>query len=213
MPLSPRMPARRSPSAVLEGRAGVGVVVGDLVDHANLGLADLLDARVLQPGQRAGIGHMRVEHGSGRLWLQLVDGRVDAISGALDVTCTALHLAVVDADLHERAGLHLRPVHAERDLIVAVGPAGHRQGQVVEDALVKAVHHCEPVGGGKIDAGLPFLGAAFLSADGRNLELHLRPPGSSGHGRILGFTVTGERRHTEAAPLQASPTRRAHLGC
>ena len=83
---------------------------------------------------------------------------MDAVGGALHVAGAALHLAVVDADLHEGAGLHLRPVHAEGDLVVAVAPAGHRQGQVVEDALVEAVHHGDPVGGGEIDAGLPLAG-------------------------------------------------------
>ena len=57
----------------VEGGAGVVVVVGDLAHHADLGLADLLDARVLQPRQRAGVGHVGVEHGRGvcgsALWI------------------------------------------------------------------------------------------------------------------------------------------------
>ena len=89
---------------------------------------------------------------------RLVDRRVDAVAGALDIAGAALHLAVVDADLHEGRGLHLRPVQAERDLVVAVGLARHRQRQVIEDALVEAVHDGDAVGGGEIDARLPLLG-------------------------------------------------------
>ena len=54
--------------------------------------------------------------------------------------------------------MHLRPVHPERDLVVAVGAAGHDEGEVVEDALVEAVDDGDAVGGGEIDPGLPFLG-------------------------------------------------------
>ena len=41
------------------------------------------------------------------------------------------------------AGLHLRPMQPEGDLVVAVGLARHRQRQMVEDALVEAVHDGE----------------------------------------------------------------------
>ena len=58
-------------------------------------------------------------------------------------------------DLHERAGGHLRPVLAERDLQVAVPAPRHGQGEVVEDPLVEAVHLGEPVGRRQIDARLP----------------------------------------------------------
>jgi hypothetical protein len=63
-------------------------------------------------------------------------------------------------------------VHAKRDLVVAVGPSGHRERQVVEDPLVEAVHDGEAMGRGQINARLPLDIAAFLAADGRNLELH-----------------------------------------
>ena len=61
----------------------------------------------------------------------------------------------------KRRGLDLGPVHAEGDLVVAVGAAGHVQRQMIEDALAEAVHVGEAMGGGEIDAGLPFLGASI----------------------------------------------------
>jgi hypothetical protein len=172
----------------LEGGAGVLVVVGDLAHHADLGLADLLDARVLQPGERAGERHVRVEYGGRRLRQHLVDRRMDAIAGALDVAGAALDLAVVDADLHEGRGLHLRPVQAERDLVVAVGLAGDDEGEVVEDALVEPVLDGHAVGGGQIDAGLPLGGAAVLAGDGGDFELHLH---SSSTGALSGAKLVG----------------------
>src|SRR5262249_24609198 len=130
----------------------------------------------------------------------VVAGPGDAIAGALPVAGAALHLAVINADLHEGAGAHFRPVQAERDLIVAVGLAGDRQREVVEDTFVEAMHHGKPVGGGKIDARLPFLGRAFLAADGRNLELHARSPrGSSGiHFRPVGVVAPRRQRPSPA---------------
>ena len=61
----------------------------------------------------------------------VVDRRVDAIAGALDVAGAALHLAVVDADLHEgRAAFTSDQCRPNGNLIVAVGLARHRQRQV-----------------------------------------------------------------------------------
>jgi len=65
-----------------------------------MSLADLLDARVFEPRQRAGIRHVSVKHRL-RLRQRLVDRGVDAIAGALDLTLAALHFAIVDADFHE----------------------------------------------------------------------------------------------------------------
>ena len=66
----------------------------------DLGLADLLDARILEAGQRAGVGHVGVEHGRALLRLGAMHGHVDAVGGLLDVAGAALELAV-EADLHE----------------------------------------------------------------------------------------------------------------
>jgi hypothetical protein len=62
--------------------------------------------------------------------------RTLAIAGPFDVAVPALHLAIVDAYLHERRSLNLRPVHAKRNLVIAVGFAGDHLGQVIEDSLV-----------------------------------------------------------------------------
>jgi len=75
-----------------------------------------------------------VEHGF-CVRQRLVDRRVDAEAGALDVAGAAFDQAVVDADFHERRRGHLRPMHPERDLVVAVAAARHHQGQMVENAF------------------------------------------------------------------------------
>src|SRR6201999_1848123 len=102
--------------------------------------------------------------------------RMDAEAGALDIAGAALHQAVVDADFHERRRRHLRPVHAERDLVIAVGTAGHDEGEVIEDALGEAVHMGEPMGCGEIDPRLPLLRTAFGQRLRRNAELHWHSP-------------------------------------
>ena len=137
----------------IERRAAVAVVVGGVDHGAELGLADRQDARVLEPRQRAGERHVGVEHRRG-VRQQAMDRRMDAVAGALDVALAGLALAVV-ADLHEAARRHLGPVQAERDLVVAVVGAGHAEREVIEDPLVEAVHHGEPVRGREIDPRLP----------------------------------------------------------
>jgi hypothetical protein len=88
---------------------------------------------------------------------------VNAIAGSLDVTVPALHLTIVDAYLHERRSLDLRPVHAKRNLVIAVGIARDYLGQVIEDSLVQAMHDGQSMRGCKIDASLPLLRAAFMA--------------------------------------------------
>src|SRR4029450_371851 len=101
---------------------------------------------------------------------------MNAIAGALDVADAAFHLTVIDTDFHERACLHLRPMQPKGNLIVAVGLTGYRQRQVIEDALVEAVHHGGPMSRGQFDAPLPFLRTAFLTRHWRYFELHACPP-------------------------------------
>src|SRR6266404_1776507 len=86
-----------------------------------------------------------------------------SIAGPLDVTVPALHLAIVDAYLHERRSLDLRPVHAKRNLVIAVGFARDHLGQVIEDSLAQAMHNGQSMRGGKIDASFPLLRAAFIA--------------------------------------------------
>jgi hypothetical protein len=45
-------------------------------------------------------------------------------------------------------------MQAEGDLVVAVGGAGHAQGEVVENALMEAVPHGEAMRRGKVDPRL-----------------------------------------------------------
>ena len=123
----------------VEGRAAVLVVIRDLSHHPDLGLADLLDARVFETRQRARIGHVGMKHGFG-LRPRLVYRCVDTVAGAFHLAGAALALAVVDADLHEGRGRHFRPMHPEWNLIVAVAAARHDQGQVVEDPLAETLH-------------------------------------------------------------------------
>src|SRR3954447_1296995 len=99
---------------------------------------------------------MGVKHRLG-LRQRLVDRRMDAIAGTLDLTLAALDLAVVDADFHEAGRRDLGPMRAERDLVVAVSAARHREGQMVEDAFAKTLVEGQTMRGGEIDPRLPFL--------------------------------------------------------
>ena len=103
--------------------ASVIVVICNHFHHPDFRLADLFNVGIFETDERTGKRHMRVEHGFG-LRQRLVNWRVNAIAGPLDVTVPALHLAIVDAYLHERRSLDLRPVHAKRNLVIAVGLPG-----------------------------------------------------------------------------------------
>jgi hypothetical protein len=52
-------------------------------------------------------------------------------------------------------------MHAERDLIIDIVAAGNAEREVIKNSLAIALPEGEPVSGRKIDARLPFLGAAF----------------------------------------------------
>jgi hypothetical protein len=92
---------------------------------------------------------------AGMLRHEAVDRRVDAEGRAFDLPLAAQHRAVI-ADFHQAARRHLRPVQAERDLIIAVVFAGHRQGEMVEDSLAETVRHGHPMRRRQIDPRLPF---------------------------------------------------------
>ena len=77
MVLSPITLARRSPSSGSKAGPVYVVVVGDLAHHADFGLADLLDARIFKPRQRARVRHVGVKHRLG-LRQRIVDRRMDA---------------------------------------------------------------------------------------------------------------------------------------
>ena len=87
---------------------------------------------------------------------------MDAIAGALDLALAALDLAIIDADFHEAGSRDFGPMGAERDLVIAVAAARHREGQMVEDAFGKTLVERQPVRGGEVDPCLPFLGAVVL---------------------------------------------------
>src|SRR5579862_2931341 len=86
-----------------------------------------------------------------------MDRRVDAEGRALDLARPAQDRAVI-ADLHQNTRRHLRPMETERDLVIAVVPARHGQGKMVEDALAEAVADGEAVRRREVDPRLPFRG-------------------------------------------------------
>src|SRR4029077_12699799 len=134
----------------------ITVIVGRVHPDRDFGLPDRQDALVFEPRQRAGERHVGGKHRAAVL-RQAMDRGVDAIAGTLDLALAGKARAVV-TDFHEAARRHLGPIEAERDLVVAVVRARHPEGQVIEDALVEAVHHAQPVRGREIDAGLPARG-------------------------------------------------------
>ena len=122
----------------IERRTGVFVVIGDLAGHPDFGLADLLDAWILEPGQRARIGHVGVENTALACGKRFMNRCVDAIAGALDVALATLDRAVVDADFHKARRRHFRPMRAERNLVIAIAAAGDHIGQMIEDAFARS---------------------------------------------------------------------------
>src|SRR6516164_3649074 len=119
----------------IKGWASVIVVIRNHFHHADFRLADLFDAGIFETGKRTSKRHMRVEHDFG-VQQRLMNWRVNAIAGPLDVAGPTLNLTIVDTHLHERRGLNLRPVHAKGDLVVAVRFARDHLGQVIDDTLV-----------------------------------------------------------------------------
>src|SRR5215472_10763162 len=68
-------------------------------------------------------------------------------------------------------------MHAERDLIIDIAAAWHSEREVVVNTFAEIVHEGEPVCCRKIDARLPFLGAA-LQTVWRDPDLHCKYPRS-----------------------------------
>src|ERR1700722_20982482 len=153
-----------------ESRAGVLVVVGNRVGQTNLGLTNLLDARILKPRKSTGKGHVSVEDRHG-LRQRFVNRRVDAVAGALYVAGSPPDLAGGNTDLHERRGRHFGPMHAKRNLIIEVTVARHHEREVVENSLTEAMRERETVRGREIDPRPPFSGAA-LQSGWRKPDLH-----------------------------------------
>src|SRR5262249_1537376 len=91
-----------------------------------------------------------------------------------DLALAGDELAIV-ADLHETARRDFAPVQPERDLVIAVA-ARHPQGEVIEDALVKPVHHREPVRGGEIHPRLPSRRVDVAGLGPIGLQAHRRSP-------------------------------------
>src|SRR6202034_3552688 len=154
---------------------GILIVISDLAHQSDLGLANLLDARILQTRERAGKRHVSVKHRPG-LRQRVVNRRVNAIAGAFDLTGTVLDLAVVDADFHKGRGRYFGPMGSEWNLIIAVGAARHGVRQVIENAFAEAVHVGQPVCGREIDARLPFIWAVIPAIVRRYPDVHGNPP-------------------------------------
>src|SRR5580704_1054236 len=63
-------------------------------------------------------------------------------------------------------------MHAERDLVITIVSARHRESQVIEDPLAEALHEGKPMGGREIDTRLPFRGVISAKRRRRSPELH-----------------------------------------
>jgi len=116
--LSPITLARGAFSRI-ERRASVFVVIRNRARHPDLGLADLLDARVFQARQRARIGHVGVKYRLG-LRQRLVDRRMDAEAGTSTSPSPRLTLPSSMPTSIEAGSRDLGPMHPERNLVVAV---------------------------------------------------------------------------------------------
>ena len=90
--------------------------------------------------------------------LRHVDGAVNDEAGDVDAVVGGVEQRVaVEVDLDQAGGVDLFVQHAvgiDQEVIVA---ARHAAGDVVGDHLGHAVHRGQPIAGGEIDAGLPFL--------------------------------------------------------
>ena len=137
------------------GRPLIVGVVTDAAHQPEFGLADRLDLLVFEPGQRGGEGHVGVEHRLG-LGDVLVDRGVDAEGGIFDDALAGQDVTL-PAHFHEATCVHLGPMGAERDLIIAVSRAGHAGSQVVEDAFRKPLAETQPVGRGQVHPFVPLL--------------------------------------------------------
>src|SRR3954451_16281665 len=134
---------------------------------------------------------------------RLVDRCVDAEAGALDFPLAAFHRSVIDADLHEGRGRYLRPVHPERDLVIAVAAARHHEGQMIEDAFTETVHESQPVRGRQIDARLTFVRTVIPERLRRNPGLHERPPAWPLDGGLAGSSASVAQIAGEPACIAA----------
>src|SRR5258706_9819340 len=153
--LFPAEHARKTLSFLrIERRAGVEVVVHEVIEQAALGLADRLDLRVLEPRERRSVRHVRMHHAD-CFRNQPVDRRMDAISRALGFALTLQDLAGV-ADLEKATRGNFRPVQAERDLQVAIAPARDRARQVIENSFGESVVVRDAMRGGEIHTHAPF---------------------------------------------------------
>ena len=89
---------------------------------------------------------------------------MDAEGGLLDLALPGQH-AAVEPNLHKAARRDLGPVQPERDLVIAVGLARDRQGQVIEDTLVEAVLDRQAVRRGEVDARLALGGGGLVEGN------------------------------------------------
>src|SRR5277367_1929513 len=78
--------------------------------------------------------------------------RVNEFGGGFHEPLAALHAAGKVED-EQIAGLHLRPVQAERREIKPVGKARHQQRQMIVDAFVEAEVRRQSIARGEIDSG------------------------------------------------------------
>lgn len=137
-------------------------------------MADHLEARLFEAGQRADERHVGVQY-AGSARDQPMYRRVDAKRRALDVAAAAQQAAVV-IDLQQAARGDLAPVQPERDLEMSIVGAGYGKGEMVEDAFAETLPVREPMCRREIDA--PCHAAMFDMASSRWVDTRLIvPPG------------------------------------
>ena len=141
------------PLSRFHSEPGIFIVIGDTVEKGDFGLADRLDARLFETGQRGGEGHVGVQH-AGSARDQPMDRRVDAKGRALDLA-RAAHQAAVVTHFDQTARRDLGPVQSKRDLQIAIVGARHREGKVIEDHLAETLSIRKSMRCREVDARLP----------------------------------------------------------
>ena len=120
-----------------QGRPVEAAVIGDALVEGHRREVARAHLAALAHADRGGVVHVGVEHGDG-LGQQAVDRGVDAERGGLDrVPARAMQRAVMPGD-HHVARARLGPEIALGIDEHEVGPAGHRDGEMVAHAALVA---------------------------------------------------------------------------
>jgi hypothetical protein len=136
------------------GRNALIVVIGDVVtgDHRGLRVRQQSE---LHRTHRLAMRGMQMHHGRGVL-PRHVDRRMDREPGRVDGMAARSDRRAVDVDLDQaRRGdlLEHHVVGVDQEMMLR---PRHACRQMREDQIVPAVKGDQPIGGGKVDARLPF---------------------------------------------------------